>query len=204
MNKPANLFRSARLGPVVMAMTLGTALSTLGGSPAAAEAPQTVNDLSRYCTACWRNARLPADCWPDCTQEVLVRLLERVPPQEWGRTLQAEGEERREFLRAIDTVKKRVQRCRKWVPYLQDAVADPRTADDRHRSDERDAVWQAAAQVLSNRQQNILRLSTEGWSVQEIAERLDTSPERVSDEKYKAIRKLRAQLGVEKNPAAVG
>ena len=203
MSKPANLLRSARPGPVVMAMMLGTALSTLGG-PAAAESPQTVNDLSRYCTACWRNARLPADCWTDCTQEVLVRLLERVPPQEWGRTLQAEGEERREFLRAIDTVKKRVQRCRKWVPYLQDAVADRRTADDNNRADDREAVWQAAAQVLSDRQQNILRLSTEGWSVQEIAERLNTSPERVSDEKYKAIRKLRAQLGVETNPASVG
>src|SRR5437763_6853028 len=165
MSSPSTILRAAsRPGRVVMAMVLGTALSTFGGEASA----RTVNDLSRYCTACWRNARLPADCWTDCTQEVLVRLLERVPQEEWGRTLQAEGEERREFLRAIDTVKKRVQRCRKWVPYLQDAVADPRTADDRYRSDEREAVWQAAAQVLSDRQQNILRLSTEGWSVQEI------------------------------------
>ena len=122
MSSPSTILRAAgyprfvgrRPGRMMVAMVLGTALSALGGEASA----QTVNDLSRYCTACWRNARLPADCWTDCTQEVLVRLLERVPPQEWGRTLQAEGEERREFLRAIDTVKKRVQRCRKWVPHI--------------------------------------------------------------------------------------
>ena len=48
--------------------------------------------------------------------------------------------------------------------------------------------------IRSPRQQAILRLSFEGWSVQEMAEELRTPPERVSDEKYKAIRKLRAHL----------
>src|SRR5262249_40533637 len=52
----------------VVAMVLGTALTALGAPQArAAEAPETtaraVNDVSRYCTACWRNARLPPDCW---------------------------------------------------------------------------------------------------------------------------------------------
>jgi DNA-directed RNA polymerase specialized sigma24 family protein len=35
-------------------------------------------------------------------------------------------------------------------------------------------------------------LSFDGWSVQEIADEMQLPPERVSDEKYKAIRKLRA------------
>ena len=35
-------------------------------------------------------------------------------------------------------------------------------------------------------------MSAEGYAVQEIADRLAIGPERVSDEKYKAIRKLRA------------
>src|SRR5690349_14200002 len=103
-----------RRRPYVMAMVLGTALTALGGAPAGAAAPEptllAVNDLSRYCTTCWRNARLHPDVWTDCTQEVLTRLLERVGPDEWGRALKADGEERREFLRAIDTVKKRSQR----------------------------------------------------------------------------------------------
>ena len=36
----------------------------------------------------------------------------------------------------------------------------------------------------------------EGWSVMEIANRLDLPPARVSDEKYKGIAKLREQLTI--------
>ena len=179
-----------------MAMVLGTALTALG--PARAQAsPDTlraVNDMSRYCTACWRNARLPADHWNDCTQEVLCRLLQRLPTDGWGRALKAESEEHREFVRAIDAVKKRTQRQRKWAPAALDLVADRRDGQDRRRADERAAVRKAAEDLLTERQQRIVQLSFEGWSVQEIGTKLDLPPERVSDEKYKAIRKLRAHL----------
>ncbi len=196
MSKAASIVASGvasvpRAGRMV-AMVLGTALSTLGTAPAAN--PQTVNDLSRYCTACWRNARLPADCWPDCTQEVFTRLLERVPPSSWGQTLSDEGQERREFLRAIDAVKKRVQRGRKWSAYPEESVADARPAAERQQADVREELTQAAAELLSGRQQQIIRWSAEGWGVQEIANRLAIGPERVSDEKYKAIRKLRTHF----------
>ena len=72
----------------VVAMVLGTALSALGAAPAtAAPVPEVtiraIGDLSRYCTACWRNARLHPDSWGDCTQEVFRRLLERVSPDAW-------------------------------------------------------------------------------------------------------------------------
>jgi RNA polymerase sigma factor (sigma-70 family) len=175
-----------------MAMVLGTAFSTLGSAPAAN--PQTVNDLSRYCTACWRNARLPADVWPDCTQEVFTRLLERVPQTAWSQTLSDEGLERREFLRAIDAVKKRVQRGRKWAAYPEESVADYRATAEGQRADIRDELNRAADEILSGRQQQIIRWSADGWGVQEIADRLAIGPERVSDEKYKAIRKLRTHF----------
>jgi len=55
----------------------------------------------------------------------------------------------------------------------------------------------AAQNVLSSRQQRILQMSFEGHTVQEVADQLAMSPERVSDEKYKAIRKLRTHFGVE-------
>src|SRR5947199_5522089 len=119
---------SLRTGSTVLAMMLGTALSA---SPAPAS--ETLTGITRYCTACWRNARLPADVWPDCTQEVFARLLERVPPQAWAQTLSDEGQERREFLRAIDAVKKRVQRGRKWSAYPEDSVADYRPAVERQQ-----------------------------------------------------------------------
>jgi RNA polymerase sigma factor (sigma-70 family) len=193
MKKSVILPECRKRGRYVVAMVLGTALSTLGSSAAGAEHPQAraVGDLSRYCTACWRNARLDPASWPDCTQEVFCRLLERVAPEDWGQLLKVEGEERREFLRAIDTVKKRTQRSRKWSSTLMDTITDRHDLYERQIADHREAVHQAAAQLLSQRQQHILQLSFEGWSVQEIAGKLQIGAERVSDEKYKAIRKLR-------------
>ena len=180
-----------RVGRVV-AMVLGTALSTLGATPDVNA--KTVNDLSRYCTACWRNARLPADCWPDCTQEVFSRLLERVPTASWDQTLADEGLERRELVRAIDAVKKRVQRGRKWSAYPEECVVDRREVAERQQAEVREELNRAAAEVLTDRQRQIVQLTIEGFGVPDIAERLAIGPERVSDEKYKAIRKLRAHL----------
>jgi RNA polymerase sigma factor (sigma-70 family) len=179
-------------------MMLGTALSALGsGHGQAAPAPdatlRAVSDLGRYCTTCWRNARLPVDSWSDCTQEVFRRLLERVPADAWNQVLNGESEERREFLRAIDAVKKRTQRVRKWSGAI-DGVADRNELRERRRADDREAVRQAAEELLTPRQQRILQLSLEGWSVQDVAAELNVPAERVSDEKYKAIRKLRAHL----------
>jgi RNA polymerase sigma factor (sigma-70 family) len=183
-----------------MAVVLGTAL-TVGAAPvqAAASSPQqeatlkAIQDMDRYCTACWRNARLPATCWDDCTQEVFRRLLQRVPTAAWSDLLKSEGPERKEFLRAIDAVKKRTQRARKFSGTL-DGVADGREAEAHRLADDREIVRQAAQEVLTSRQQQILQLSFEGWSVHQIAEELTVAPERVSDEKYKAIRKLRDHL----------
>jgi RNA polymerase sigma factor (sigma-70 family) len=183
----------------VAAMFLGTALSALGAAtPARAEAPdgtvRIVNDMSRYCTVCWRNARLHPDHWSDCTQEVFSRMLERVSPQAWEQALRGEGEEHREFLRAIDAVKKRTQRALRRSRNLNDVVPDGRDGVDQARTESRDAVRRAAAELLSPRQQRIVQMSFDGWSVNEIATQLHIPAERVSDEKYKAIRKLRVSF----------
>jgi len=185
--------------PYVVAMVLGTALSALGPSTSMAgpkldATEHAVADMSRYCTTCWRNARLDPSCWGDCTQEVLVRMLERITPDTWDRVLKDEGQERREFLRAIDTVKKRSQRQRKYAPVPADGVADRNGSHERRLADDRAAVHQAATELLSARQRRILQMSFDGWSVQDIAAKLKTPAERVSDEKYKAIRKLREHL----------
>jgi RNA polymerase sigma factor (sigma-70 family) len=182
-----------------VAVVLGTALSAFAPASSPAQAPaqpatQAVAEMSRYCATCWRNARLPIDLWQDCTQEVFARMLERVEPGSWTEILGQEGEERKEFLRAIDTVKKRCQRSRKWTPGLVEQEADPRTAVDRVHAEDWDAVRHTADRVLTERQRQILRLSRDGWSVHEIADELQVGPERVSDEKYKAIRKLRESL----------
>jgi RNA polymerase sigma factor (sigma-70 family) len=190
--------RSMLNRPYVMAVVLGTALA-MNAAPGQAEVqtPQAtakaIADMSRYCATCWRNARLPMDSWGDCTQEVFRRLLERVPADAWDQALRGEGEERREFLRAIDTVKKRTQRARKFSTAVEN-VFDRRDPQRRGLREEREVVNQAAAEVLSPRQQRILQMSFEGWSVQDMSKELSLSVERISDEKYKAIRKLRAHL----------
>lgn len=179
----------------MMAMVLGTAIAALGSSARAQGAElvpgQAIEDISRYCTVCWRNARLPVDRWGDCTQEVFRRLLERVPAAEWSLVLARESEERREFLRAIDAVKKQTQRERRPGCYSDDVGADDRPDREREQTEQREVWHRAAGDILSPRQQRILRLTCEGWSVAEIALELKAGCERISDEKYKAIQKLR-------------
>ena len=54
----------------------------------------------------------------------------------------------------------------------------------------------ASETCLSERQQRILSMMRDGWRVGEIAEELQIPQARVSDEKYKAIAKLRDVLGI--------
>ena len=190
-------FVPARSKSMMVAVVLGTALAAGSGSAQAAAQgpnPKAVQDISKYCQACWRNARLPADRWQDCTQEVFTRLLERIQAEKWETVLKDnETEERREFLRAIDAVKKRTQRARKFAGLTPD-LADYRRTDNTIR-DDREAVARASREVLSPRQRRILELSADGWGVADIAADLGAGVERISDEKYKAIKKLQHYFG---------
>jgi RNA polymerase sigma factor (sigma-70 family) len=125
---------------------------------------------------------------------VFIRLLERVETDRWGSVLvDNETIERREFLRAIDAVKKRTQRARKFVNLSPE---QSETQNNNHTTkDEREAVAKASAEILSPRQRRLLDLTADGWTVPEIATELGTTVERVSDEKYKAIKKLQHYFG---------
>jgi RNA polymerase sigma factor (sigma-70 family) len=175
---------------MMVAVVLGTALAANPAKGASADLnPKAIQDISRYCQACWRNARLPADRWEDCTQSVFARLLERVETDKWGTVLKDdETAERREFIRAIDAVKKRTQRARKFGTLSGDVAEHARTENTVR--DDRDAVAKAAREMLSPRQRRILELTADGWAIPEIAAELSAPVERVSDEKYKAIKKL--------------
>ena len=90
-----------------MALVIGLAALT-----AQASESDLVRDIQRYCTVCWRNARLDPTLWDDCTQEVCCRLLTkaRAGELELAQVLADDTPERRELVRAIDMVRKRVQR----------------------------------------------------------------------------------------------
>jgi RNA polymerase sigma factor (sigma-70 family) len=194
---------AARSRSMMVAVVIGTALTAgdgqaqaPAGPPVSAADSDAVRDISRYCQACWRNARLPADRWDDCTQQVFSRLLETVDANKWATLLKTEDDDRREFFRAIDAVKKRTQRARRYADLTPD-VADARGRFDDTLRDQREVLNRAANEVLSPRQRRIVELTAGGWGVPEIAQELGTTTERVSDEKYKAIRKLRNHLRVD-------
>jgi RNA polymerase sigma factor (sigma-70 family) len=177
---------------VATALVMGLAALT-----AQATESELVHDIQRYCAVCWRNARLDPGLWDDCTQEVCCRLLgkARAGELDLNLVLADDTAERRELVRAIDMVRKRVQRARRLQP-LDDQSTPAPDVDRLHRErQELGEILEAARRaVLSPRQDRIVELWTRGWNVPDISRTLGLSPARVSDEKYKALRKLERHL----------
>jgi DNA-directed RNA polymerase specialized sigma24 family protein len=153
--------------------------------------PRTIADIQRYCTSCWRNAQLHPQLWADATQSVMVQLMERIPVLEWDTLIrQSDSPQRRELIRAIDTVKKRAQRSRRFRPL-----------EDLHYSHEKQKTrWELLEDLrliidmLVPLQREIVRLTLEGMKVVDIAAQMHLAVERVSDMKYKAVKRLRELL----------
>jgi len=184
--------RTRKAGPAAMALVIGLAALT-----ASATETDVVRDIQRYCTVCWRNARLDPRLWEDCTQEVCCRLLTKARAGQLDLTqvLAEDTSERRELVRAIDMVRKRVQRAKRHQPL--DGFTTPATNLDQRQRDrlELGEILEAARHaVLTARQDRIIELWMRGWSVPEIGEELGMAGTRVSDEKYKALRKLEHHL----------
>jgi hypothetical protein len=184
--------RTRKAGPAAMALVIGLAALT-----ASATETDVVRDIQRYCTVCWRNARLDPRLWEDCTQEVCCRLLTKARAGQLDLTqvLADDTSERRELVRAIDMVRKRVQRAKRYQPL--DGYTTPATNLDQRQRDrlELGEILEAARRaVLTSRQDRIIELWMRGWSVPEIGDELGMAGTRVSDEKYKALRKLENHL----------
>jgi RNA polymerase sigma factor (sigma-70 family) len=184
--------RPLRAGPAAIALVMGLAALT-----AQASELELVRDIQRYCAVCWRNAHLDPGVWDDCTQEVCCRLLSkaRSGQLDLNLVLAEDTPERRELVRAIDTVRKRVQRAKRVLPF--DEYQAPGSTFDQREQNRRELgeILEAARRaVLTPRQDRIVELWTHGWTVPEIAESLQLEPARVSDEKYKALRKLERHL----------
>jgi hypothetical protein len=208
MTQDPNLSGSARtnrsLGarPTAMALVIGLAALT-----ATATESDLVRDIQRYCTVCWRNARLDPGLWDDCTQEVCCRLLTkaRAGALDLNLVLDDDSPERRELVRAIDMVRKRVQRFKRYQP-LDDQYTPGPDLDGRHRNRQElgEILENARRAVLSPRQDRIVELWTRGWSVPEISESMNLPVARVSDEKYKALRKLENHLAGRRDELELG
>jgi hypothetical protein len=177
---------------VATALVMGLAALT-----AQATESELVHDIQRYCAVCWRNARLDPGLWDDCTQEVCCRLLgkARAGELDLNLVLADDTPERRELVRAIDMVRKRVQRARRLQPLDDQSTPGPDVDGRNRQRQELGEILEAARRaVLSPRQDRIVELWTRGWNVPDISRTLGLSPARVSDEKYKALRKLERHL----------
>ncbi len=194
--------RSLRAGSTAMALVIGLAALT-----AHATESELVRDIQRYCTICWKNARLDPGLWDDCTQEVCCRLLgkARAGQLDLNLVLADDTAERRELVRAIDMVRKRVQRLKRHQSFDEQFTPGP-DFDQRHRQrQELGEILEAArAATLTPRQDRIVELWTRGWTVPEIGEELKLPVARVSDEKYKALRKLEHFLAGRRDELELG
>ncbi|MGP0062997.1 MAG: sigma-70 family RNA polymerase sigma factor [Isosphaeraceae bacterium] len=184
--------RSRKVGPTAVAFVIGLAALT-----AQASESDLVRDIQRYCTVCWRNARLDPRLWDDCTQEVCCRLLTKARDGQLDLTqvLAEDTPDRRELVRAIDMVRKRVQRTKRFQTL--DGFTTPASDLDQRERDRMELgeiLESSRRAVLSKRQDRIIELWMRGSSVPEIGAELNLPLTRVSDEKYKALRKLQQHL----------
>lgn len=170
--------------------------AAMGGSAAAtASELQTIEKIERYCTASWRNAGISQQDWSDCTQQALTELLERIPRLQFHEAIRdSDSDARRELNRSVWRMTQRWRRSTRHLSLDDTRIAASSTSDDHE--DAWEQVMSASRKCLSERQQVILSLTREGYKVGEIAQRLSLTPARVSDEKYKAIAKLKDTLGV--------
>jgi hypothetical protein len=185
-----------------MALVVGFAALT-----AQATESDTVRDIQRYCTACWRNARLDPGLWEDCTQEVCCTLLTkaRAGQLDLNLVLADDTSERRELVRAIDMVRKRVQRAKRLQTFDEHVTPGPDLDQQvRYRQELGEILEAARRAVLTSRQDRIVELWTRGWSVPEIGQAMRLPLARVSDEKYKALRKLERHLAGRRDDLDLG
>ncbi len=171
---------------IAAALATALAASMAASDSTADDLQDAVRSVERYCVASWRAAGIPRQEWDDCTQEVLARLLERLP-----RPTATSEQAYRELKRAVWSTAKAYRRRPRGQLLHEGVLPDPSAPTDVLA----DAEWiEMALQHVTDRQRRILELWLAGARVSEIARELNLPVERVSDEKYKAIQRIRRAL----------
>lgn len=206
------LKQSSRLKMSLAAAALVVAASTAdpaaqaasGGIAAATAAGKCVESvllekISAYCARSWQNAGIARQDWNDCTQEVYSRLLARVREKDMRRIFDDDqSPERRELNRAIWATAQRWRRAPRQVALNGDDTRPERVDTWPEKMETLSRVERAMDSGdarLTPTQRQIVKRWTDGESISGIADSLDMTPARVSDEKYKAIQKLRSHFG---------
>jgi len=161
--------------------------------------------LDRYLSRAWYRAGIPVQMHDDCSQAVYVSLLQNLGRDRFDSlvaeigqvgirdVLSRETADGPDFFRAIDTVKKRAQRERTFQP-LDAVAATAAASDDQDSRDWRGALQEAIDQSLSPREAALIYATLKGETPSEIALQWGVAPKTVSNEKTRAIQKLRDTL----------
>jgi RNA polymerase sigma factor (sigma-70 family) len=183
----------AKVRKVSMAACAAAIAASVGLAAAPSAGQNTALDqVQRYCSTSWRNAGIHPQDWQDCTQEAIAQLLERVPQERLDTALKnGETPERRELKRAIWRTIQRWRRAPRFNSIDGQQLVEPR--DDSDTLEVRDTL-DAAFLAITPRQRQILALWSEGHPIDEIARQLGISAPRASDEKYKALAKMKKKL----------
>jgi RNA polymerase sigma factor (sigma-70 family) len=107
--------------------------------------------------------------------------------------LSRETDEGPDFFRAIDTVKKRAQREKTYLPLDTIDVASPTSAGTSQAELQGD-LQEAIAQSLNPREASLINDTLMGKTPAEIASQWGVAPKTVSNEKTRVIQKLREAL----------
>jgi len=192
------------LNTICRSVAVASCALLASGTPASAAEngagqEQTIDAIRAYLTTSWRNAGIARQDWDDCTQQAFLRILQRLEQEELPAAMRsATSPERRELNRCVwATVQKWRRAHRKGLNHDAD-VADSQ-AEERIETMEKmrelKEIIHDGRSGLSRRQLHILNASLDGHSVADISGQLNIPASRVSDEKYKAVRKLRQRLG---------
>jgi DNA-directed RNA polymerase specialized sigma24 family protein len=191
------------LGPTTQDRTAAVPQPDLGAQGRDVQAG--LMQLNRYLGRAWFRAGIPVQHHDDATQAVYVTLLQNLGRDRFdalaadiGRlgirdVLSRETPEGPDFFRAIDTVKKRVQRERTYQPIDAVEVASPAPGEDAL------ALWRSALQEvidqsLTPREASLVYDTLMGKTPAEIAQQWGVAPKTVSNEKTRVIQKLRDAL----------
>ena len=161
-----------------------------------------LGQLDRYLARSWQRAGIPPQSYEDASQAVYATLLQQLGRGRfdtmlndvgvWGvrEVFSKETAEGMDFFRAVDMVKKRVQRERTYQP-LDDLTASPDDSENRSRLD---ALREAIDRSLTPREARLIQDSLMGRTPAEIADAWGVAPKTVSNEKTRVLNKLREAL----------
>ena len=186
--------------PAVLASSMTVDTASVGAG---------LRQLDRYLSRAWARAGIPSSHQEDCTQAVHTAMLEELGRPAFDQMLASVGRDgvpqvlNREttlgpdFFRAVDMIKKRAVRQRTHLAIDDQPEPAARTVGGDGAEAWRGVLNEAINRSLKPREADVIRATLQGFTPAEIAQQWGVAPKTVSNEKTRALAKLREALVAE-------